>query len=308
MGLGEASESPDSTTAWLDYAPRSFDLEPGMAEVHTFVVSVPEGTLPGQYITSIVVQAADAQRITSPADGVSLGAVTRHGMAVAITVPGQATPAMAIGAANHILSTDHSVVSIAVENTGYTRLKPTGEFVLTDGAGVELTRFPVTMGLLYAQTATTVEIPFATMLNPGTYIVSLALTEATHDLDVRADSLTLIVEEPVSPVAPDGTPQVATVDQQPSAPADTSAAAATDTNGGSATMLVAVGAVAGCLVVGIIAGGTLIVRRRTTAASPHGRTSAATDPPATTVMATSAAQRLATVTQRSPRSTVEQDQ
>jgi hypothetical protein len=162
------------------------------------------------------------------------------------------------------------------------------------------------MGIFYAQTATTVEIPFSTILNPGSYRVALSLVDETHDITASADSLTLIVEKPAAPVAPDGTPQVATIDQQPGAPTD--AAAAPDSNGTSAAVLVAVGAVSGCLVFGIIAGGMLWVRRRPTANSPRSGTSGVADPPASASVSIPAVQRPVTVTQLISRPTMEQDQ
>src|SRR5438046_263840 len=49
-------EHKAGTTLWLDYASKTLLLPAGKALQQSFTVQVPIGTLPGEYITSLVVQ------------------------------------------------------------------------------------------------------------------------------------------------------------------------------------------------------------------------------------------------------------
>jgi hypothetical protein len=122
-------------------------------------------------------------------------------VAVSIDVPGPRTPALELGPVTQRIVAERSSVAIGVHNVGNVRLKPSGEFVLWDSAGAELTRFPVTMDTVYAHTDTTAEIPFTQRLNPGEYTAELDLTDPSG-LSATSSKLPLTIPEVVSDTSP----------------------------------------------------------------------------------------------------------
>jgi hypothetical protein len=167
---------------WLDYPTGVLDLSVGEAVRRSFQVAVPKDAGPGEYITSLVLENDDPIR-----DGgaIALDQIVRQAVAVVITVPGKRSPALAIGAATHTVVAGKSVVAVAVENPGNVRLKPVATFTLRNAAGVQVSQATVPMDTFYAHTETSIEVPLAALLVPGTYSVRLSLDDARQG--VRAD-------------------------------------------------------------------------------------------------------------------------
>jgi hypothetical protein len=187
----------------------------------TFKVSVPADAKPGEYITSLAIQSADAQATNST--GIAIRQVVRQVIAVAITIPGPHLPSFEIGAASYRTVAGTSLIAVVVKNTGNVHLKPAGDFVLRDANGVEVSRYPITMDTLYAGTSTFVEVPFGGRLKEGDYTAALALTDGKQHAQASAQSASLIVppsETEGVPSAIGVVPEPATINQSPSASAD----------------------------------------------------------------------------------------
>jgi hypothetical protein len=180
-------EPQTGTTRWLDYATDVVQLAPGAATHVTFTVAVPAGTGPGEYITSLVLE--NDQPVAGAAGTVALDQVMRQAIAVVVTVPGTRSPGLSIGEAIHTVVDGRSTVSVAVENTGNTRLKPTGTFILRDAAGAQISKASVPMDTVYARTPTSIEVPLAALLVPGRYTVRLTLEDAAQDVKVEKDGI-----------------------------------------------------------------------------------------------------------------------
>jgi hypothetical protein len=209
---GEPTSGP---TRWLDYTTDTLNLPPGTGINRSFAVAVPADTAPGEYITSLVLQHASADSVTTSGN-VGIRQVTRQVIAVAITVPGPRAPGLEIGDATYRTVAGSSTIAIAVRNTGNVRLKPDGEFILRDASGAEVSRYPIAMDSVYAGTATFVEIPFAGRLDPGTYTASLSLTDPVEQVQAvsQPSAVTVLAEELEGPVQPIGTvPQPAAINQ-----------------------------------------------------------------------------------------------
>lgn len=191
-------EPISGTTRWIDYPTSTLDLDPAKSIVRTFTIGVPKDAQPGQYITSLVIQ--NAVPIAGDGDGVSLNQVNRQAIAVNITVPGSTTPGLTIGAVAHHVAGVASVVSFNVRNTGDVHLKPSGEFVLRDDGGVEITRYPVVMDSFYAGMETQVEVPFGVHLDEGTYIATLTLSDDQYGINATSGELTLVVPKAVETI------------------------------------------------------------------------------------------------------------
>ncbi len=202
MGVRLAGEPTGPATDWLSFDAETIRLAAGEAALRTFAVSVPETTGPGEYITSVVVEDATPAEASS-AGGVVATRVNRQAIAVAVTVPGPTTAALALGEAKHHVAGGRSVITVEVVNSGNVRLQPGGELVVTAASGGETARFPVSMGSVYAGATTMAEIPFTTLLEPGDYTVVLTLADASRGVTATTPELALTV--PVSD-APDSAP------------------------------------------------------------------------------------------------------
>jgi hypothetical protein len=209
---GRLRDEPETgMTTWLDYPTEVLQLRPGGNVRRAFTVRVPPDVIPGEYITSVVLE----NDVPVPGSGpVALGQVTRQAVAVVVTVPGPRKPALTIGAARHEVVAGTSIVSVAVANPGNIRLKPLVGFRLFDGAGhlVSVTQFR--MDTFYSWTTSTVEVPLASILLPGAYTIALDLDDAANDVYVTEPAIPLVVVAAAvaAPVGA-GVPELPVVDQ-----------------------------------------------------------------------------------------------
>jgi hypothetical protein len=197
FGARLRDERRSGTTEWLDYQTDLLPLAVGAAIRRTFAVTVPADTGPGEYITSIILE-NDLPLHSSGAVG--LNQVIRQAVAVVVTVPGQHSPRLAVGAASHKFVAGRSVVSVAVDNSGNVRLKPLVGFELVDASGTQVSQASVQMDTFYAETSTFVEVQLASLLVPGAYTVRLTIEDSAHGMQALAAVIPLIVE-PAAPVA-----------------------------------------------------------------------------------------------------------
>jgi hypothetical protein len=191
FGARLRGEPISGTTTWLAYPTSVMPLSVGEAIRRTVALTAPTDAGPGEYITSIVLE-NDAPLHSTGAVG--LDQVIRQAVAVVVTIPGQRTPGLAIGAASQKVVAGTSVVSVAVDNSGNVRLKPLIGFELLDAAGVEVSHASVQMDTFYALTSTFVEVPLAAALSPGTYTVRLTVGDSVHGLRPARTAIPLVVE------------------------------------------------------------------------------------------------------------------
>jgi hypothetical protein len=215
---------------------------------------VPPDAAAGEYITSLVVENEDPVRGSG---NVAVDQVVRQAIAVVVTVPGAAVPALEINEANHALAAGNSVVAVGLANTGNVRLQPAGEVVVADSDGREVSRTTVTMESVYAGTATSVEAPQQRLLEPGRYSVRIVLDYEGG----RAEAESLALTVPVVEELPVRTPEDAADGDQPSG----------NVADNGVPTWVLIGGVVGLLVLGIVLGRALpaVLRRKRTA--PVGR-------------------------------------
>lgn len=204
-------ESQTGTTRWLDYSTEVLQLPAGKGVHRAFTVTVPADAMPGEYITSLVVE---NDKPLQSGGAVSLDQIVRQAVAVVVTVPGQRSPGLAIGVATHKVVAGRSIVSVAVQNTGNVRLKPLVTFTLLDAAGVQVSQASARMDTFYAHTDTFVEIPLAALLLPGTYTVRLSLADASQGVSTDKGAIALVVEAPPeTSTGPGGVPSLTEVNQ-----------------------------------------------------------------------------------------------
>jgi hypothetical protein len=194
-------EPISGATEWLGYPNETFDLAPGQELIRDFAVTVPEGTPPGEYTSSIVIQNLDPIEGASEG-GVGMLQIIRQAIAVAVTVPGPEEPALAIHEAAYSLAPAYASVLVTVENTGNVRLAPVATMSLTDADGKEVTSANLQMETFFPGTPALLEFPLVRTLEPGEYQVTVALEDTEHQVSVGPTELTMTIEEPEgTPVA-----------------------------------------------------------------------------------------------------------
>jgi Bacterial protein of unknown function (DUF916) len=204
-------EPQTGTTRWLDYPTGGVTLPVGRSTRRSFSVAVPTDARPGEYITSLILE---SDQPIQGGSAVTLNQVVRQAVGVVVTVPGRRSPGLSIGAASQTVVGGSSVVSVALANTGNIRLKPVAAFVLFDSAGSRISDATVPMGTFYAHTTTSVEVPLAQPLQPGTYTVRLTLEDAIQGAQAEATGITFTVVAPVGGVQGGGVvPGLTGVDQ-----------------------------------------------------------------------------------------------
>ncbi|MEA2620231.1 MAG: hypothetical protein QOC97_1004 [Chloroflexota bacterium] len=204
------NEPATGATRWVSYPTSVLTLAAGQRTRRSFTVDVPAGTAPGEYIASLVLE----NDRPIPGEGtVALDQIVRQAVAIVVTVPGERLPALSIGGASHQVVAGNSVVAVAVENGGNVRLAPVATFSLLDAAGRQVSNATVPMGTFYARTSTSIEVPLAALLTPGTYTVRLTLVDAGQDVRAEAEMPLVITGPTTSPAAEGITPGLADVVQ-----------------------------------------------------------------------------------------------
>jgi hypothetical protein len=198
FGVAGRETPPTGATEWVHYADETFSLGAGATDTKTFSVTVPAGTPPGQYMSSIVVESDAA---SAGANQVTLDHVLRQAVAIAIRVPGTLEPHFALSDARHTTVGGRSVVEVSLRNDGNQRLKPTGTMTVTDATNTVVSDAPVAMGSVYAEMDTTVAVTLNGLLAPGRYTVSLAL------MDLSTGVTATITDNPITVVDPPGSRQ-----------------------------------------------------------------------------------------------------
>lgn len=190
FGAKDRDSTPTGTTTWLSYPTQVLQLPAGQANIRTFTVTVPAGTAPGEYISSIILE----NDVPIQGSGtVVLNQIVRQAVAVSIRVPGPLEPAFTLGTASHKITADRSVIDVQITNTGNSNLKPAGSLVIHDHTGKTISQAPVTMDSLYAHAGTLVETTLAGKLQPGDYTVAITLTDPSTKVSATGTDLPFTV-------------------------------------------------------------------------------------------------------------------
>lgn len=203
FGADLFGELPAGPTLWVTYPTQELTLGPDDAVLIDFEVSVPDSTRPGEYITALVIENSEP---VVGSGGIAFDQVNRSAIAIAITVPGRARPALEIGQLRHEEVGGISVITFEVGNTGNVHLQPTGEFVLRGHGDTEIAAAPVTMDSVYAGMSTLLEAPVGQLLPPGAYCAELQLSDHSTGASAATDCLAFEVAAPVDEGGQDGGP------------------------------------------------------------------------------------------------------
>jgi hypothetical protein len=197
FAAAEYGTPPNDVTQWVELEDTVYTLEPGKGVETTFVVTVPEGTPPGQYITAVV--GAQAQPLeVEGSEGFSQ--VLRYPVPVFITVPGETTAGFETGAITLTAQPDALVASVELINTGDVRVRPEGSIDLLDPDGNLLASYPVEMQSIYAHDQTTLGIGFTGIAAYDSYQVRVNLTDDETGTSVDTIQSDLVASADATPV------------------------------------------------------------------------------------------------------------
>jgi len=194
FGAADSTASPSGASSWVDYTAETLTLQPQEHNTAAFTVAVPEGTAPGQYVSSIVLENTVAEAGTGQ---IALNRVTRQVVAISIRVPGTLQPAFSLGRASLGETAGLSVVSVRTTNDGNQHLAPAGTMTLSTSAGEVLSTNDITMGSFYAGMSTTVVVTLGSQLEPGDYTMMLNLADPLTGVTAS------VLDVPLSVAAPD---------------------------------------------------------------------------------------------------------
>ena len=204
FGAGLQGQAESGVTAWLSYPARVVSLGPGRSEQQSFTVSVPDGTAPGEHITSLVVQERGG---TVHSVAIALRQVSRQALPIVIDVPGHLSAGVAIGTASPGNFDGRTTIAVGMTNTGNWRLHPEARLVVTNSKGSRVGTFAVKMGTVYPGDTTSVEGTLSTVLAPGHYTVAADLTDRAAGVTAQREDLAIdVVAPPHFIAAPDPTP------------------------------------------------------------------------------------------------------
>ncbi|MEZ2388339.1 DUF916 domain-containing protein [bacterium RCC_150] len=192
FGAKDRNSTPSGTTSWLAYPMQVLQLPAGQASIRSFTVSVPPGTAPGDYVSSLILE----NDIPIQGSGsVALNQIVRQAVAVSIRVPGPLQPAFGFGEAQHKITAEHSVIDIGIANTGNVNLKPIGSLTIHDHNGKTVAQAPVTMDSVYAHSDTKVETTLGGKLQPGNYTADITMADAATNTSATGTGLPFTVSE-----------------------------------------------------------------------------------------------------------------
>ena len=199
FGINSEDDPTTGTTTWLDYEAETLDIPPGRMLEREFAVTVPKGAKPGQYITGIVIQTAEPIAIGGSE---MLKQNIVKVIAVFITVPGKLKPKLEIGTASLKQGQGSNSLVVEVVNGGNVLLKPEGTVEMTNADGVTILTAPVTMGSVYAGTATSIELAIPIVVAPGEYTVQVDLKDTETKATAKATDLPVTSVDPALAAAP----------------------------------------------------------------------------------------------------------
>ncbi len=195
FGVREEADSGEGISSWLDYKADTLEFEPGEGIERAFSVTVPDDAEPGQYIAGLVLQTAEPIAVEGSA---MFNQIIRKSVAVFITVPGEMTPSLEVGAPAIEGNLAGQRVVVPVINTGDLLVKPAGDLVLTDASGNAAFTQPFTMGSVYAGMETTLEVPLPAALPEGDYTVTATFSDAETGVSASVPDTTVALSHDVS--------------------------------------------------------------------------------------------------------------
>ncbi len=197
FAAAEYGTAPNEVTSWLDFEEQVYTVEPGSGIERSFAIAVPEGTPPGQYITAIAGEHADASAVEG-SDNFSQK--LRYAVPVFVTVPGDTIAGFQ---ASDVLVTTNDgsmVISVRLNNTGDVRIRPEGTVDIVGANSDLVASIPFTMDSIYARDETILTVGSSVQLEAGSYTVRFNLTDPETGATANAESNESLIDSAATPV------------------------------------------------------------------------------------------------------------
>ena len=192
----DAGTKPEGVTTWLDYPEATYTLAPGKGVQIPLTIHVPKGTAPGQYLTALIMETANARDI----EGTNVfKKVIRQAVPVFITVPGTRSPAFEIGDISLTTVQNGAALTIGIKNSGNVRVQPTGTVVVDDASGSQVLSAPIAMDSVYARDETTLTLGVPALAG-GVYKVSVDLHDPDTGAKATVSGVEVTAQAPASPM------------------------------------------------------------------------------------------------------------
>lgn len=185
---GTIDEELVGSAAWLDIEARELTLEATEQQTLSLTVTVPETTEPGQYISALVVDTAEAMPI--PGQDV-IDHRIRYAISVGILVPGEIIPSFELGEPMLI----EQNLEIPITNTGNYLVRPSGELEMRDSAGEVILSAPIQLGSIYAGNSTRISLGLPVQLPDDEYSLSLRLTDPESESNASLENVAVTLSE-----------------------------------------------------------------------------------------------------------------
>lgn len=174
----QTDTKPVAAGSWITLSATSFRLVPGAHRRVDFVVHVPAGTKPGQWVGGIV---AETSHITpSPKTKQKTSVQIRIRdltiIAVQVNVPGPLAAAFSVGKVTTGGQRGFQQVIVHVANTGNALAKPSGKVVITTAGGAVVETLTFTMDTFLPHTAIDYPILLRKALGAGDYHAAVTLS------------------------------------------------------------------------------------------------------------------------------------
>lgn len=183
-----SDEEPAGSALWLGLPVDELTLEGDEQRLIAFDVTVPEGTEPGQYISSIVAETVETMPI--PGED-AIDHSIRYAISVGILVPGDLNASFELGEPG--LRGD--VLEVPITNTGNVLVRPAGDISLQNGEGEVVMSSPLELGSIYAGNTTNISLGFPAPLPEDDYTLNLQLTDPDSGSEASLDNAPVMMLE-----------------------------------------------------------------------------------------------------------------
>lgn len=155
FALREEGEPRLDIGGWVDLDISQVTIEPGEERVIPFTLKIPSDAAVGDHLGGIILENLKAKK----AEGQGINIVTRVGVRIYETVPGELIRRLRVNDFSYRLKNNQVVFSLILENLGNIHLSPQAEIEILDGFfGRKLTSFAVDLRSVFPGKST--EVPF----------------------------------------------------------------------------------------------------------------------------------------------------
>lgn len=186
---GKEDDDLFGSATWIDLETQLLTVDGRDQIVLPFTVTVPEGTAPGQYISSLIAETADTFAIPGSEQ---FDQRIRYAMAVSILVPGELQHSFELG--EPVI--DGPQLSIPIANTGNYLVRPEGTLEIVNSSGDVVLESQVELGTVYAGLDTSIVFRLPTQLLEDDYTINLTLEDPNSGASANLDAVAMSVVEP----------------------------------------------------------------------------------------------------------------